>query len=66
MIHDDGIIEQGSISVSMSNRDLMNTLADHIQAWLLENVPAEVRLRVNWTIRTEFTVMDLRDRKVET
>lgn len=62
-IHDDGIIETGSITIVVGNRDLMNALSDRIQAWLLEMVPAEIRLRVNWTIKQEFTVMDVRDRK---
>jgi hypothetical protein len=61
-VQDDGIIDQASITISLSNRDLMNTLADKIQEWLLEMVPAEIRMRVNWSIRQEFTVMDVRDR----
>lgn len=60
---DEGIIESGSIKISLSNRDLVNTLADHIRDWLLENVPAEIRMRVNWSIVQEFIVMDVRDRK---
>lgn len=62
-IQDEGIIEQATITISLSNRDLMNTLSDKIQAWLLEMVPAEIRMRVNWSIRQEFIVMDMRDRK---
>jgi hypothetical protein len=60
-VKDEGIVEHGSIRITVGDRDLQALLADHIEQWLLEHVPTEIRLRVNWTIQQEFTVMDLRD-----
>ena len=61
---DEGITEMAKITVSMSNPDLMKALASRIQDWLLEMVPVEVRMKVNWSIDQSYIVMDLRDRTV--
>lgn len=62
-IEDDGILEMGTIKITLGNRDLMDALTDHVKKWLMENVPAEIKFRIGWTIQNEFTIMDLRDRK---
>src|SRR5215471_17193812 len=58
----DDMLEQATITINLDNRDLMNALADRIKEWLLEMVPPNAYARVNWTIRQDYTIMDMRDR----